>query len=61
MTFIEFLQNEHAKNYNGIDDDMPDSFDTWLAGIQADDWIDLGEEYGELQLIKGHTDPKNEQ
>lgn len=27
----EKLEEMHAENYHGLDDDMPDAFDNWLA------------------------------
>lgn len=29
-TFEQFLQEQHAKQYMGTDDDMPDDFNNWL-------------------------------
>jgi len=31
MKFEQYLQEIHAKDYQGLDDDMPDAFDDWLA------------------------------
>ena len=30
----EFLQWEHAKQYMGTDDDMPDNFDSWVSELE---------------------------
>lgn len=43
-TFEDFLKNEHAKEYHGTDDDMPDAFDHWLEDAQGY-WIELGDQY----------------
>ncbi len=51
-SFEDYLQEEHAKDYHGTDDDMPDAFDHWLSELQADDFLRLGDEYGEA--IKAH-------
>ena len=37
--FEDFLMNEHAKEYHGTDDNMPDAFDNWLTELSADDFI----------------------
>ncbi len=41
----DFLQEKHAENYTGTDDDMPDSFDTWLQNLDVEEWISLADEY----------------
>jgi len=44
--FEDFLQDKHAEDYVGTDDDMPDDFEAWICNMQADDLIKMGEEYG---------------
>jgi len=46
--FEDFLKEEHASNYHGADDDMPDDFDNWLGNLQADEYINLGNEMADL-------------
>ena len=29
-TFEDYLKDKHADGYTGTDDDMPDSFDSWV-------------------------------
>ena len=31
MTFEEYLQDKHAEQYQGLDDEMPDDFTNWLC------------------------------
>lgn len=31
--FEEYLKQIHSKNYMGTDDDMPDSFENWVADL----------------------------
>lgn len=50
--FEEFLQEKHAENYTGTDDDMPDSFDHWLVELDYEDWLRYGEEFNKQQLKK---------
>lgn len=45
-TFEIFLQDKHAAQYVGIDDDMPDDFDNWLQELDPDEWIHFGELWG---------------
>ena len=37
----EFLRNEHAKDYYGVKDDMPDAFVEWLTKLDVNDWVEL--------------------
>jgi hypothetical protein len=46
-TFFEFLQERHAESYHGTDDNMPDAFESWLGDLQIDNWVILGDEFGE--------------
>jgi hypothetical protein len=43
LTFEEYLQEVHAEDYHGTDDDMPDSFDSWLADLDSSEMLELGE------------------
>src|SRR3990167_261868 len=36
-----FLRNEHAKDYYGVKDDMPDAFVEWLTKLDVNDWVEL--------------------
>lgn len=44
-SFNSFLQDKHAQNYNGIDDDMPDEFARWIQELSSEDWNDYAEEW----------------
>lgn len=43
MTFEEYLQQKHAEQYQGLDDEMPDNFNEWLQELDPDDWFRYGE------------------
>ena len=44
-TFSEFLEDKHIELHPAVlDDDLPDSFDNWVTELQADDWMQYGEE-----------------
>lgn len=34
---LELLQDIHAKNYNGTDDDMPEKFNDWVSGFSLEE------------------------
>lgn len=44
-TFEDFLIYEHAEQYQGLDDEMPDAFDEWLQDLSADEWIEYGDRF----------------
>lgn len=46
--FEDFLKEKHAEDYHGTDDDMPDAFDDWTTTLDADEFIEYANEYGEL-------------
>ena len=49
-TFEEFLQREHAKDYHGTDDDMPDSFEYWITDeLQFDELFAFADEFAKQQ------------
>lgn len=41
-TFEEFLGEQHAKDYAGLDDDMQDDYEQWLANLDVEELIDFG-------------------
>jgi len=44
--FEDFLQEKHAEQYAGLDDEMPDDFNRWLCEeISPDEWIEYGNQY----------------
>lgn len=44
--FEDYLQWKHADQYHGLDDDMPDDYQSWLDGLSVDEWIEYGTAYG---------------
>ncbi len=57
-TFEQYLQEMHAEQYIGTDDDMPDDFNNWLDQFDATAMMGLAESYGEL--IQGKKTFKEE-
>lgn len=43
----------HAVNYHGTDDDMPESFDDWLAQLDGEEYIRYADMYGSLMYEAG--------
>ena len=52
LTFESFLQDIHAKDYHGTDDDMPDAFDNWITELQVDDLM----RYADLAIIQARKE-----
>jgi hypothetical protein len=48
--FEEFLQDIHARDYHGTDDDMPEAYEAWLTDLQVDDIIGYGNQFGNMIL-----------
>jgi hypothetical protein len=51
--FEDYLQNKHGANYAGLDDDMPDKFDTWLSELDGEEYINFADEYGAIKMLEG--------
>jgi|GEM_PF-2328247 len=43
-SFEDYLRNVHAKQYEGLDDDMPDDFDSWVTNLDAEEMYELAKE-----------------
>lgn len=44
--FEELLQEKHAEQYHGLDDEMADAYIEWISELEVDDWIRYGHQYG---------------
>jgi hypothetical protein len=51
--FEDFLKDWHAKDYIGIDDDMPDAYDNWTADLQVDSLIRLADIFARESYLRG--------
>ena len=60
-TFERYLQDIHALNYHGLDDDMPDAFDNWISELDGEDFINYADKYGELKFKDGQIKALSEQ
>jgi hypothetical protein len=54
----EFLKEQHAKDYTGTDDAMPDAFENWLAELSPDEWIQYGDEYASVKSAEAATEAR---
>jgi len=45
-TFEDYLEEEFASDYRGLDDDMPEAFNEWLGQLEVSQVIDYAEEWG---------------
>lgn len=45
MSLNDFLQEVHAKQYKGLDDDMPDDFIEWESCLTPKERYEYQEEY----------------
>jgi len=48
VNFGQYLQDLHADNYMGNDDDMSDDYSNWITDIDIDELIDLADMWGEV-------------
>ena len=48
--FEEFLKEIHAKNYMGTDDDMPDSFDTFITNLDNEELIEHANVFSKILI-----------
>lgn len=44
-TFEQYLQDRHAEEYVGLDDEMPDAFNEWLCELDPDYYIKYAEDW----------------
>lgn len=52
-TFTDFLNEWHARDYHGTDDDMPDAFDGWLENLQIDTLISMADIFARENYLRG--------
>lgn len=53
-TFEDFLKETHIElNPQILDDDLPDSFEDWLANLPVEMWLALGEKHSREQFSLG--------
>ena len=50
MTFEQYLQDKHAAQYQGLDDEMPDNFNEWLEDMGPDEMIEYADKWHDTYL-----------
>lgn len=61
-SFEDYMQDVHAKQYIGLDDEMPDDYDNWLCELDIEDWINYGEKHSlkeQKKMIKRLSSEKD--
>ena len=48
--FEEYLKLVHANEYHGLDDDMPDAFNDFLADLDGEEYIEYGNAFAKMLL-----------
>lgn len=43
--FEEYLNTLHAEQYTGVDDDMPEDFNSWLEQFDVNDILQMVKDY----------------
>lgn len=43
--FEDYLQDIHASNYEGLDDDMPEDYEEWLSNLDVQELIDYADKF----------------
>ena len=46
--FEDYLQEKHAEQYTGLDDEMPDNYEDWLADLDINDLIKWANKYAKV-------------
>ena len=44
-TFENYLEEQHAEQYNGLDDEMPDDRNDWFENLDVQEVIDYAEKF----------------
>jgi restriction endonuclease len=50
--FEEYLEEVHAKEYAGTDDDMPEKYNQWLEDLDKQELINYAQKWGNLLINK---------
>lgn len=50
--FEDYLQTQHANQYTGLDDGMPDDYNSWLDNLDQEELIGYGNEYANKYALE---------
>ncbi len=45
MKFEDYLIERHAASYTGLDDDMPEAWDQWIADMPIENCIEYADQW----------------
>jgi hypothetical protein len=51
-SFEDFLKDEHAGQYTGIDDNMSEDFDKWLSELDTEELIKQADNYAAHRMVE---------
>lgn len=58
-TFEDFLQDKHAAQYQGLDDEMGEDYEEWLSELPIDTIIVYANHYGTNRNLEGFKEAGN--
>jgi len=58
-TFEDFLQDKHASQYQGLDDEMGEDYEEWLSELDPDTIIAYADFYGMQKHAEGFKEAAN--
>lgn len=56
VNFEDYLRDKHAEDYVGLDDDMVEACEDWIADLDVDDLIHHANQYCRLMMVKTIND-----
>lgn len=54
--FEDYIQTKHAEQYHGLDDEMPDDYNTWLEDLSIEDWLVYGNNFAHKYALENMED-----
>ena len=60
IDFESFLIEKHAKQYEGLDDEMSDDCNDWIGGLGTNEIIDYADEYTKERIEKAEEELKSD-
>lgn len=52
-TFEDFLQDKHAAQYQGLDDEMGEDYEEWLSELDIDTLLRYAQNYADKKYVAG--------
>ena len=48
--FEDYLMLKHGEQYGGLDDEMPDDYEKWLADLDVQELIDYANQWRDYEV-----------